>query len=808
MVMPIIADIILQGMPGDFFDSNPQITALDGGGFVVTWQAIVTGMYTGSANTDVFVQQFDADGAVMGPAVRLQGVVGMRDTVPQVTSLAGGGFAVTWMGDVLPTELEHPADIFVQLFSTDGSMQGSPVRLQGMMGMWDYDPQITGLEGGGFVVAWYGQVPGVTDSNVFVQRFDADGATLGNPIRLQGMAGLLWDGSPQIAALDGGGFVVTWTGNTSDGQSADVFMQRFDAEGSAVGSLARLQGMAGSFGDGSPQIAALDGGGFVVTWTGNTSDGQSADVFMQRFDAEGSAVGSLARLQGMAGSFGDGPSQIISLDGGGLVVVWGGDTSDGQGTDIFVQRFDADGAMVGGVVRLQGVAGYLRDMAPQVTALDGGGFVVAWYADTSTWRGYDIIVQRFDADGVAIGDMVLLQGAAGYYLDDFVPQITALDGGGFVVTWYGQTTDGQSYDIFVQRFDADGTPISMNYTPIGEVAISGLVRQGEVLIAETSTIADADGLGYFSYQWFADGVAISGATGGTYIPGYAQIGQEITVQISYTDRQGTSESLTSAPTVPVDFGVSFESAETFVLPDNGHTTDLTLIGSAGIDGTGNTLDNLLVGNRGNNGLFGGAGNDTLQGDAGNDTLNGDDGGDLLYGGAGDDLMFGGQGSDTLRGEAGADTLRGGGLRDLLYGGAQSDLLQGDGGNDALFGGGGADMLYGGEGNDRLVGGTGKDVLYGGAGADQFVFRSAAEAGGGGGRDVIADFEVGLDKINLRLMQDGLSFIGSAAFSGTAGQVRYHQGTSLVQGDLDGDGVADFAIEVTGSLALTAADFLL
>ncbi|MDR5653661.1 calcium-binding protein [Ruixingdingia sedimenti] len=203
----------------------------------------------------------------------------------------------------------------------------------------------------------------------------------------------------------------------------------------------------------------------------------------------------------------------------------------------------------------------------------------------------------------------------------------------------------------------------------------------------------------------------------------------------------------------------------------------------------------------------GDGHDQITGTAGNNTITGNGGNDTLSGRAGNDQLIGGQGEDVLRGEAGNDTLRGGGLADELYGGQQNDALYGDGGNDVLAGGGGADTLYGGAGNDRLLGGLAKDLLFGGAGADQFVFRTAAEAGAGGGRDVIGDFVSGTDKIHLGAMQDGMAFIGTGGFTGVAGQVRFNVAQGSVMGDLDGDGVADFAIELTGVASVAAADFI-
>uniref|UniRef100_UPI0039BD7E59 calcium-binding protein n=1 Tax=Limnohabitans sp. TaxID=1907725 RepID=UPI0039BD7E59 len=91
----------------------------------------------------------------------------------------------------------------------------------------------------------------------------------------------------------------------------------------------------------------------------------------------------------------------------------------------------------------------------------------------------------------------------------------------------------------------------------------------------------------------------------------------------------------------------------------GNIEKLTLTGTAGINGTGNTLDNTLLGNSGNNTLNGGAGNDTLNGGNGNDILRGDDGNDILRGDDGNDSLIGGSGNDVFWGGAGVDTIDGG-----------------------------------------------------------------------------------------------------------------------------------------------------
>ena len=905
MSILITSDIILQGISGAVFDHAPQITALQGGGFVVTWQSVVLGQH----GSRVFVQQFDASGIMLGPTIQLEGVEARSDLRPQVATLKNGGFAVTWMGDVQPVELEHPADIFVQSFDSNGALAGQPIRLQGMAGMWDYSPQITALEDGGFVVTWEGRIPGVTTFDIFLQQFDAGGSLVGGVVILQGMSGVLHDSQPQITALPDGGYVIVWTGDTSDGHVNDVFLQSFDASGALVGGRVRLEGMEGLH-DSVPQIKSLYGGGFAVTWQGGTSDGQSEDIFVQTFDADKALAGGPIRLQGDSGNQYDLDPQIVALAGGGFIVSWTGQTDDGQERDIFFQRFDETGTLIGAMAQLQGAAGVLRDENVQISALEDGGFVVFWHAATASWRGYDIFMQRFDAVGTAVGGMVSLQGAPGYNLDDFRPQVAGLDDGGFVVTWYGNTSDGNNYDIFIQRFDAGGQPISVNYVPVGEVTIAGTAQQGKTLRAVTSSIADADGLGNFSYQWFADGVAINGAIDSTFRAGFLQVGQSIAVQVSYTDRQGTLESLLSEATADVAFGIVHRSEVTVVLPENGYTRELTLIGGDHIDGTGNSLDNLIIGNRGRNTLYGGVGSDTLQGAAGNDTLDGgsgenlllggrgndtyfiaskldqieehldegtdlvlatisytlgtslenltligsdevngrgnslsnritgNDANNLLRGGAGNDTLVGGNGIDLLFGDSGNDSLLGGVDADVLYGGTGDDSLFGDSGDDVLSGGSGHDALFGGisndllrgdvgndglfgsSGNDTLIGGIGRDTLEGGAGADLFVFASLTDSSSSGYRDTINDFGRGADRIDLSGIDantalagdQAFAFLGKTAFSGVAGQLIFRtiSGTqdSLVLGDVDGDGTADFSVRMLGVQLFSAGDFVL
>lgn len=188
-----------------------------------------------------------------------------------------------------------------------------------------------------------------------------------------------------------------------------------------------------------------------------------------------------------------------------------------------------------------------------------------------------------------------------------------------------------------------------------------------------------------------------------------------------------------------------------------HQEKLTLTGNAAINGSGNNLNNILIGN-----------------DVGN----------------------------------------------RLYGQTGADKLVGNGGADTLYGQGGNDNLVAGGGNDLLIGGPGKDVMNGGLGNDTFVFNAVNESLVTSSRDVIQGFASG-DKIDVSTIDADVSNAGDQAFTFTdgpvfsgsfagVGELFYDTTTRILWGNNDADAQADFSIKVnlSGLSTLAVSDFVL
>jgi Ca2+-binding RTX toxin-like protein len=810
----------------EFPTAARYVAALPGGGFVAMW----------GDSSDVFAQIHDSAGAPAGPSFVVN-TTQMTQLPGSIAVLASGDFVITWDDQ----STWGNSDIRGQRFSADGSRLGAEfvVNEEAVGTGFQSGSEVTALAGGGFVVTWE------SEGAIEAQIYSSAGARVGGEFQVSTES--LQMGAPQIAGLANGGFAVAWTKNTGTGdpQYQGVYAAVFSATGARVGAerLVAVEGPA--FGT-SLDVASLATGGFVITWaprsgSGTDGDGDGIAIKAQVLDDLGNEIGPELIVNTIVA--GDQFEPVVTgLPSGDFVISWMDASETGgmlDGPDIKSQLFHS-------VAAIEGTA---ENDFLTGSALNDEMFGYAGNDELRGGAGNDVI------DG-GEGDDIIRGGAGDDYLIvSGVGSDMAAGGRGFdtlLLDYSDSTTaistDGPSPNERIGGFNGsyqDSSGHDVWYTSIERFVIIG--GSGD----DCLVTADGDD-------------RIDGGQGDDFMAG--GLGNDIyyvdslSDVVAECDGEGTDQVRTSLGSKAApDYAL-------YVLPDFVENLTGTSAGAQGV--RGNSLDNVIVmGGGADLIVLDDGGVDNVDAGAGNDyiyfgaTLTQFD---IINGGAGVDTV-GLLGNYTLTFTAnnlvGVERLAlytGGGTnsyditvvepnvlagteffvtaaslnasetlafngstetdgRFTVLGGAGADLIIGGAGNDYFAGNAGNDTLYGRGGSDTLYGGAGADVLRGGAGQDFFRYQATSDSMSGS-VDRITDFTAA-DRIDLSAIDaktgganDAFTFIGASAFHHVAGELRAYQSGAdwFVEGDVNGDGVADLLIQVGVADAnpLGAANFIL
>lgn len=329
---------------------------------------------------------------------------------------------------VAQPDLDLPAGpVRVTNTATDGTQSAPDVAML-YQGDGPLDPAATPR---GYVTVWVDE--NGTDGDgygVYGQRYDADGARIGDAF-LVNEATARSQYQPSVTGLSDGGFVVAYySDRTATGEYRDVMMRRFDADGVASPAVNLTYAGFGSQTELNPDVTALAGGGWVVTWQSSLG---TDNVHAQIFDASGASDGpfqvNIAAVAAQAGI------RAAQTNGGDIVFVWHAETSgaegDGDGWGVFSRRFGADGSPdAAGEVQVNSYSAN-NQSGPLIAALAGGGHVVAWHSDLQDGSGYGVYAQRYDASGAPEGAEFRVNQPT----DDnqYLNAVVALADGGFAI---------------------------------------------------------------------------------------------------------------------------------------------------------------------------------------------------------------------------------------------------------------------------------------------------------------------------------------------------------------------------------------
>jgi Ca2+-binding RTX toxin-like protein len=503
--------------------SATAIAALAGGGFVATWSD------TNSASSpdpafSVRGVLLDAAGVKIGSEFFVNTTVAGIQNSPSVAALATGGFVVAWTDYSQTGGDSSDGAIRAQIFDSAGAKVGGELLVNSSTAGLQALASVTGLSGGGFVVAWRDGTQ--TDGDVRMQAFDSAGARQGTEFvaatATEGLQNL-----PVVIGLANGGFAAAWADQSNHGGTLSEIKAQIFAPGAGTpGDIALSTTTISETAFENDSVATLSNAGAVNagytyqivadgSWGGFRIEGDRLVVADNaRLDFEGAPQVSVtirvtetrgqSHDETFALAIADNPSAaerryassgefianvtqagethggvMVPLASGGFALVWTHLTLNGVFDDRALLRFfDSAGAPASGEIVI--VANQLFSELV-ATKLAGGGLVVAYRSfDMDAGTGA-IRAQAYDGAGNAVGPQMVAGSSAS---QPGSPLVVQLSTGGFVISWQSEA------GLLAQRFDSSGAPVG-----------------GEILIAE-NPISDQHALvatasGGFASAWAA-----------------------------------------------------------------------------------------------------------------------------------------------------------------------------------------------------------------------------------------------------------------------------------------------------------------
>lgn len=301
-------------------------------------------------------------------------------------------------------------------------------------------------------------------------------------------------GNPDIAVDANGIFTVVYEA-TSAGQT-DIRARRFGNDGLPLGASVVVNTFTTN-NQLTPSIAMAADGSSVVVWSSSGNPGgNGTDVYMQRYDALGTAVGVETRVNSLINASQSMPDVSVSPLDGGFVVVFQSSAAlaGGAGTDVHMRRFNAAGTALATDARVN-VTVTSTQQTPSVSHGSTGNFNVVWASNEIAANGFDIRARRYDVMGTALdgADIAVNAAVSG---NQTTPQV-ASDTNGFTVAWAG--LDGNGAGILAKRYLNDGSVSVTDYVVNNVIAGTqnlpaiAAANNGNFTVAWTTP--DADGTG-------------------------------------------------------------------------------------------------------------------------------------------------------------------------------------------------------------------------------------------------------------------------------------------------------------------------
>jgi hypothetical protein len=306
--------------------SSPMVAMDADGDFVIVWESYSPD----GSERGVFVRRYDALGVPQGGEFRVNT---FRTWSPSVAMDADGDFVVAWVslyqnsGDI---------EVYAQRYNAAGVPQGAEFQVNTFTTVSQSMPSVAMDADGDFVIAWTSFGQDGYGFGIYGQSYNAAGVPQGSEFRVNTFTGGQ-ETEPSVAMDADGDFVISWRSTGHYDGASDVYLQRYNAEGVSQGSETRVNTFTAGF-QSNPSVAMDASGDFAVAWTSSIQDDDSGSgVFAQRYDAAGIPQGGEFQVNTFIYYDQHHPNVALDADGD-LIVAWESLHQVG-GADVFARRF-------------------------------------------------------------------------------------------------------------------------------------------------------------------------------------------------------------------------------------------------------------------------------------------------------------------------------------------------------------------------------------------------------------------------------------------------------------------------------------
>jgi hypothetical protein len=522
---PLTTPFRVNGEGPAYAGRYPSVAAAESGRILVVWDRPGPQL--------VVARRYEPDGAASGPEFVVQHPSSPPNLLAGAAADGPNSFVVVWFGsDPFGTNLHvrhvsdsgHPYDPEVAPVPAGGGLGSAQVGSDGRgdsIALSGYAPPLlayraqTPLEplGGEFRVNT--QTTGVQESHRVAQAADGGFVVVWKHVNggVQDILAQRYDPSavaiggefrvntysssfqsyPDITAVPGG-YVVAWYGVGANGLG--MYARRLDASGAGLVDDFQLHTTTANAG--APQLASSATGAFVAAWSGYAGAASGFDVFARRFTSSGAPAGAEFRVN--TSTAGDQyPSAVAMSPKGDFIVVWDGPATDNY--DILGQRYSADGAALGGEFRISETTGFQGH--PAVAKDSQGNFVVAWETYFLDGSLKAVAARRYAASGDALTSEFRVNA---YTTNHQQSPVVAVDvAGGFTIAWQSLERDGSNHGVYARRFKRTGTPFGddfrVNTFTTNSQASAAIALGKNLVVTWTSTLQDGSITGVYGQAY-------------------------------------------------------------------------------------------------------------------------------------------------------------------------------------------------------------------------------------------------------------------------------------------------------------------